>query len=90
LIDERALARAGRASKTQNARVPSLREQRFQQFGPAWRAVLDHANGARQTPRIAGTQLLNQWLEVEAQSVSVKQTWEKGGTLVLPDNCARS
>jgi len=77
LIDQRTLARARRPSQAQNPRVPSVREQRFQQLCPAWRAVLDHADSPRQTPRIAGAQLLNQWLEIGGQPVSVKQTRHK-------------
>src|ERR1700674_3788467 len=72
LIDQRALTRAGRSSEAQNPRPPSMREQRLQQLRPAWRAVLNHADRPRQTPRIAGAQLLNQWLEVGGQTVSVK------------------
>ena len=74
LIDERTLARTGCTGKAQNSRVTGLWEQSLQQLGPPTRAVLDHADSPRQTPRIARTQLLNQWLEVVAQSVSVKQS----------------
>ena len=57
LIDQRALARAWRASQAQNPRMPGLWEQSFQQLPPARRTVLHHADSPRQTPRVAGTQL---------------------------------
>jgi hypothetical protein len=77
LVNQGALARTRRTGQTQNPGPSRLWKQRFQQFRPARRAVLDDADRPRQSPRIAGTKLLNPWLEVEAQSVSVKQAMKR-------------
>ena len=53
LIDQRALARTRRTGQPKNPSVTGLQEQRFQQLGPAWRAVLDHADSPRQSPQIS-------------------------------------
>jgi hypothetical protein len=41
LIDERALARAGRASHADDSRPAGMRKERFEQIRPAGTAVLD-------------------------------------------------
>lgn len=84
LINQRALASAGRTSEAQNPRMPRLRKQGLQQIRPTGRPVFDDANRPRQTSRIAGAELLDQRLEVEAQSVSVKHMMEKEEIAVLP------
>jgi len=77
LIHERTLARAGRTSEAQNPRMSAAWKQSLQKLRRSRRTVFDHADSARQTPRIAGTQAINQWLEVGSQTVSVKQGWHK-------------
>jgi len=82
LIDQSTLARTGSTGKTQNPRMSSLRKQRFQQFRPPRRAVLDHADSPRQSPRVAGAQLFNQGLEVVPQTASVKHPMKKNEIVV--------
>ncbi len=53
LVDQSALAGAGSAGHTQNARVAGVGEKSFQQIGPSGSAILDRTDDTGQRTRIA-------------------------------------
>ena len=73
LIDQRALACAGRAGHTENPSCASLGKESFQQISPSRPAIFHRADGARQRSRIPVAQPLDQSLVVVAQAFSVMQ-----------------
>ena len=77
MIDQRALPCSGRASHADDAGLPGVRKQRFQQIRPSGRAVLDGRDGAGQRARIAGTDGINQGMSLCCQTISVKQEEKK-------------
>ena len=58
LIDQRALARAGRAGEPEYPRLAAVRKQGLQQLRPSRRVILDGGDGARQRAGIAGAELM--------------------------------
>ncbi len=54
LVHQGALACSGSAGHADDARVPGVRKQRFEQIEGFGRAVLDRGDGARQGAGIAG------------------------------------
>lgn len=59
LIDQCAFSGARRTGQSEYPRMPAVWEERLEQFRPAWRPVLDCADGTRQNAGIAGAELIN-------------------------------
>src|SRR5437868_650510 len=59
LVDQRALAGAGRTRKSEHAGLAGVGKQCFEQFRVASRAILDRTDDARQGTGITGTQPSN-------------------------------
>ena len=78
MVHQRALARPRGARDSQNARVPAIWKQGFEEFGPSKRAILDRTDRLRQCARIACAQMLYPTLYVLIQSNQCK-----GGALLL-------
>jgi len=79
LIDQRALTRTRRAGEPENSRMPAVRKESLEQYGPARRAILDRADGTGQSAQIAGAKLVNPLLDFGFQDVQCKAAggnWE--------------
>jgi hypothetical protein len=59
LIHQCAFTRSRRAGEAEYSRLSAVRKERLKQFGPAWCAVLDRADGTGQSAQVAGSQLLD-------------------------------
>jgi hypothetical protein len=68
----------------QDPRVSAVGEESLEQFGPARSAVLDRTDRSGQRARIASAKLLDQRLEGQIQTVSVKQRRDKQERLPKP------
>ncbi len=78
LVDQRALASAGRAGESEDAGVAGLRKRGFEQIGPAGGAVLDGGDGAGEGERIAGAKAVEPGLEVRGSKSQCKAEAQRG------------
>ena len=80
LIDQRALARSGSASQTDDPRLARMRKERLEQIRPAGSAVLDGRDGASQRAGVAGAEASDLWLlflDSNCQCKAVPHTGKK-------------